>query len=77
MNKNINDPNGMKSPLQSENSKNSNLNGNIQSDNEMLSNEELPWTKWKKKEFFYVLLIPKIMFDILFFLYLVVNFDRI
>lgn len=42
MNKNINDPNGMKSPLQSENSKNSNLNGNIQSDNEMLSNEELP-----------------------------------
>ena len=41
-NKNINEPNGMKSPLQSENSKNSNLNGNIQSDNEMLSNEELP-----------------------------------
>ena len=58
----------MKSPLQSENSKNSNLNGNIQSDNEMLSNEELPWTKWKKI-IFYVLLIPKIMFDILFFVF--------
>ena len=42
MSKNSNEPNGFRSPLQNDTSKNSNLNGNVQSENEMLSNEEIP-----------------------------------